>query len=164
MEQANETIRQSRHKIRAQLRKLSWLGETQAALGWGVILIIGALVGTLYVSQASRIAERGRTTQRLQFELENIKRENAELEREIAEAQSLELLAERAREEGFVRSLPEDIEFLVVDSYPPDLATPAAATPEATLAPVYPETLGQAIWWSIRSRFSDMARGESRDR
>ena len=106
MEQANETIRHSRHKIRAQLRKLSWLGETQAALGWGVILIIGALVGTLYVSQASRIAERGRTTQRLQFDLENIKRENAELEREIAEAQSLELLAERAREQGFVRSLP----------------------------------------------------------
>ena len=163
MEQANETFRQSRHKIRTQLRKLSWLGETQAALGWGVIVIIGALVGTLYVGQASRIAEQGRTTQALQFELAEVKRNNAQLEREIAEAQSLELLESRARELGFVRSLPEDIEYLVVESYPPDLATPVPQL-AAEADEVKAESLGQAIWWYISSNFSDMVRGESRDR
>ena len=163
MEQANETFRQSRHKIRTQLRKLSWLGETQAALGWGVIVIIGALVGTLYVGQASRIAEQGRTTQALQFELAEVKRNNAQLEREIAEAQSLELLETRARQLGFVRSLPEDIEYLVVESYPPDLATPTPQ-PTADAETLKAESLGQAIWWYISSNFSDMVRGESRDR
>ena len=48
---------------REQLKRLGWLTEAQAVLGWGVILILVALVGAIYLNQASRIASVGRRVQ-----------------------------------------------------------------------------------------------------
>ena len=53
-------------QTREQLKRLNALTEAQAALGWGVILLLAALLGTVYVSQASRIATVGRRVQILQ--------------------------------------------------------------------------------------------------
>ncbi|MCA9873281.1 MAG: hypothetical protein KC441_06490, partial [Anaerolineales bacterium] len=110
-----------RHK-REKAKRLSWLTEAQAALGWGIILVLIAVLGTIYLSQASRIAVTGRRVQLMQNDLETLKRDNAEIERTIAESQSLERLQQQAQEMGFVEAQPGDIEYLVIPDYPQETA------------------------------------------
>jgi len=101
----------------------------------------------------------------MQNELERLKRENAALEREVAEAQSLERLRQEAIRLGFVQSQPADIEYVIVPNYPADerpaaneaLVTP---TPVATPAPP-PETIREALWLSLKTRMGDLMQGEA---
>lgn len=154
-------VRESRRKLRAQLKNLTWLGETQAALGWAVILVLAAVVGTLYVGQASRIAATGRSVQLMQRDLEDLRRENGVLEREIAEAQALGQLESRARSLGFVRAQPEEIEYIVVEDYP---VQPTAAPQPAVTAGPLPEpanTIWQALWFSVVDSLRNMVEGEA---
>ena len=84
-------LAQSNRRSKTEKRKsILWLTEAQAALSWIAILVLAALVGAIYLFQASRIASVGREVQELQWELDDVKRVNSELEREIAEAQSLD--------------------------------------------------------------------------
>jgi cell division protein FtsL len=151
-------------QTREQLRRLQTLTEAQAALGWGVILILAALVGTIYVSQASRIATVGRRVQILQNDLENLKRENTTLERKIAEIQSLDRLQQEAIRLGFVPAQPDDIEYIIVPEYPVNASESTSFTPPpvATLTPP-PETIGDALWLYVSSRISDFIHGEARE-
>jgi len=151
--------------MREQVKRLNWLTEAQAALGWGLILILAALLGAIYLGQTSRIAGVGRRVQVLQNELESLKRENAALEREIAEAQSLERLRQEAVRLGFVQSQPTDIEYVIVPDYPAD-SRPAANEVAATATPVPtpvapPETIGDALWLSLETTIADLMRGEA---
>jgi hypothetical protein len=150
---------------RESAKRLTWLTEAQAALGWGIILILVAVLGTIYLSQASQIAVTGRRVQIRQNELDVLKRENATMEKEIAEAQSLDRLRIRAQELGFLPALPGDIEYLPIPDYPretavaPSLALPTTnATPEA-LAP--PETIQEALWAAFRASVSNLVQGEA---
>jgi hypothetical protein len=140
-------------------RKHWWLTEAQAALGWGVILILAALLGAIYLNQASKIASIGRRVQQLQFDLNDLKRVNGGLERDIAQGQSLQRLDAEAVRMGFVRARPEDIEYLIVPNYPvqSDLAAPVEATPPP--API--ETMQEALWLALKSSVGDLIRGES---
>lgn len=150
----------SRREKRQKARRLTVLGDAQLAMGWFVILALAALVGAIYVSQASRIAGAGRQVQTLQNRLDDLKRRNSELEREIAEAQSLERLQQEAIRLGFVRAAPEDIEYIVVEGYPSD-ATPAPP-PSPTPAPTRPvESMGQALWLAVRGSVDGLVRGEA---
>lgn len=151
-------------QTRAQLRKLNALTEAQAALGWGVILVLAALLGTIYVSQASRIASVGRRVQLLQNELEELKRQNSEREQAIAESQALDRLQQEAIRLGFVPSQPDDIEYVIVPDYPVDGEEPVdllAPTPEAAVSPPPPATMHAAIWLYLGDEISDFMRGEA---
>ncbi len=156
---ANAPGTTSARKSREQWRRLSWLTEAQAALGWGVILILAALLGLIYLSQTSRIATVGRRVQSLQEELDELQRTNATLERKIAEAQSLERLQREAARLGFVPADPEAIEYIIVENYP---VMPAAERPTETELRAPPESMGQALWLLLRSSITDLMRGESR--
>lgn len=148
--------RQSKKEKR---RNRFWLTEAQAALSWGIILALGALLGTIYLYQASRIAGVGRHVQELQNELDDVKRVNAELEREIAEGQSLERLQAEAERMGFVRARPEDIEYLVVPDYP--TAINQGPPLEVTEPPPPIETVWEALVLAFQNSINDLARGES---
>jgi cell division protein FtsL len=151
-----ESKRQSKKDKR---RNRFWLTEAQAALSWGIILALGALLGTIYLYQASRIAGVGRHVQDLQNELDNVKRVNAELEREIAEGQSLERLQAEAESMGFVRARPEDIEYLVVPDYPTAINQ---GPPQEIVEPPKPiETITEALLITFQESINDLIRGES---
>jgi len=151
----------SRREKRQKTRRLNVLSDAQVALGWFVILALAALVGAIYVSQASRIAGAGRQVQILQNQLEDLKRKNAELERDIAEAQSLERLQQEAGRLGFVRAAPEDIEYMVVEGYPQATAAPSPL-PSSTPAPTRPvESMGEAVWLALRGSLDGLVRGEA---
>ena len=68
------SMRQKREKV----KRLNWLTEAQAAIGWGIILVLVAVLGTIYLNQASHIAVTGRRVQMMQNELDTLKRDNAD--------------------------------------------------------------------------------------
>ncbi|MFW5940811.1 MAG: septum formation initiator family protein [Chloroflexota bacterium] len=149
----------SRREKRQRAKRLGILTDAQVALGWFVITALVALLGAVYLNQASRIASTGRRIQLLQNELDELKRENSELEQAIAEAQSLERLQEEALRLGFVRADPGDIEYLVVNEYP------AEATPQPPPAP-RPEpnqvsTFSEAVRLALQDRLGEMVRGQA---
>lgn len=149
---------------REQYRRLSWLTEAQAAIGWGIILFLAALLGAIYVRQASRIATVGRRVQVKQIELVELKRENADIEQSISEAQSIERLQEAALRLGFVQADPEDIEYVVVPNYPVGAeAVGASAVPTPLPRPPVPQTMSEAIWRSVRSGITGLVQGEARE-
>jgi cell division protein FtsL len=152
-------------QTREQLKRLNALTEAQAALGWGVILVLAALLGTIYVSQASRIASVGRQVQILQNELIELKRQNNDLERDIAAAQALDRLQAEATRLGFVETDPEDIEYIIVPDYPVTLeeTDPLEILPTVTAVPPPAETVREALWLYLSDRFTDFIRGEARE-
>jgi len=154
-------------QARELARRLGLLTEAQAAAGWGVIVVLGALLGAIYLNQASKIATIGRRVQMEQNDLDEVKRTNAELERQIAEAQSLERLDNEARRLGFVPSTPADIDYVVIPEYPtestgPVVITAANETP-AEAPPAPPETMWQALALAVRDLGIDLTRGETRE-
>lgn len=146
-------------------RRLGILTDAQAAMGWFVILALTALVGAIYLNQASDIARTGRTVQILQNDLENLRRENATLERTIAESQSLERLQQEATRLGFVRATPEDTEYLIVSQYPavPTAynATDATTTLAAPPLPAPAQSISEAVLLALQASVIDMVLGQS---
>ncbi len=154
-----ENVRESRKAKKERRKSLFWLTEAQAALTWGVLLTMAALVGAIYLYQTSRIATSGRQVQLLQQELDAIKQENIELERDIAEAQSLDRLQSEAVAMGFARSNPSDVEYLVIPHYPP---TPDMTSTSESVGQAEPaESMFEALWLAIQNSIGDLILGES---
>lgn len=149
-----------RRKKKENRKSLLWLTEAQAALSWGIILILVALLGAIYLYQTSQIAGVGRHVQLLQNELDEVKRVNSDLERNIAEAQSLENLQAEARRLGFVRTDPADVEYLVVTDYPPLIENSSSSAPIPS--PAEPAAgIQEAVLLLFKSSVGDLMRGES---
>jgi cell division protein FtsL len=150
---------ESRKAKKERKKSIFWLTEAQVALSWGVLLTLFALVGAIYLYQTSRIAESGRHVQILQNRLDETKQENIELERDIAEAESLDRLQEYAVKLGFTRATPGDIDYVVIPNYPE--TPPATATPESAFQREPAENMLEAIWLAIRNSVGDLIHGES---
>jgi cell division protein FtsL len=161
-EQFQRSMSKSSRHTRELARRLHKLTEVQAAIGWGLILLIIALLGVIYLNQSSRIAAVGRRVQTLQYDLSVLQRENAGLELDIAQAQSITRIQEEAEKMGFVQAQPGSIEYLVVPNYPP--ATPliekGAQTPDKSSSV---DSMQDGIWLVIKSGLNDLMRGESRE-
>ena len=144
-------------------KRLSWLTEAQAAVGWGIILVLVAILGTVYLSQASKTAVAGRRVQIRQNELDDLKRENADVEKLIAEAQSLEDLQTKAQAMGFIQAQPENIEYLVILDYPAETADPPiiSAAPEVEEVVPPPDTMEEALILAIQASVSSLIEGSA---
>ncbi len=154
-------VAQNSRKSRSEKRKsLFLLTEAQAVLTWGVIMALAALVGGIYLFQTSAIARVGRQVQVLRSDLNEVKRVNADLERDIAETQSLDRLQEEALRLGFNRAQPEDVEFVVVPDYP--VTIPEVVDLQTATRPMPPKSIGEALWITLRGSIGDLIRGESR--
>ena len=144
-------------------KRLSWLTEAQAAVGWGIILVLIAILGTVYLSQASKTAVAGRRVQIRQNDLDDLKRENASLEKSIAEAQSLDDLRAQAQAMGFIQAQPENIEYLVIPDYPAETAVPPilSATPEVEELAPPPDTMEEALILAFQASVSSLIEGSA---
>ncbi|HJX38020.1 MAG TPA: hypothetical protein VJ714_05450 [Anaerolineae bacterium] len=81
-----------------------------------LLLVLGSLVGSFYLNQASQTAAAGLEIVRLTREREYWRQDNADLRRQIASMESLSRIKVRAEELGFIK--PEAVEYLVVQSPP----------------------------------------------
>ncbi|HRO22938.1 MAG TPA: septum formation initiator family protein [Promineifilum sp.] len=150
-------------QARELARRLGLLTQAQAATGWAVILILGALLGVIYLNQASKIAAIGRHVQRVQADLDEVKRTNAELERQIAEAQALDRLEAEARRLGFVPAAPGDIEYIVIPNYPTEPAVERVEPTGPLEQPEPPASMWEAIVLAVRDLGIDLTRGEANE-
>lgn len=150
-------------QARELARRLGLLTEAQAAAGWGVVIILAALLGAIYLNQTSKIATIGRRVQAEQNDLDIVKRQNAELERLIAEAQSLERLESEARRLGFVPSTPSDIDFVVIPDYPTEPMPEIVEETPIEELPSSPDNIWQALILTFRKMGIDMTRGDARE-
>ncbi len=153
-------VKSSRQR-REESKRLGQLTEAQAALGWGIALVLVALLGTIYLRQTSQIATIGRQVQLLQIDLDNVQRENGAIERKVAEGQSLDWLQAEAARMGFVPAGADDIEYLVVLDYPKTavISTPPPSAPP----PEYPSNMTEAMLWMMQASVNNLARGEARE-
>lgn len=144
-------------------KRLGWLTEAQAATGWAVIIALAAIVGAIYLLQASEIAATGRQIQIQQNDLDRLQLQNAELERQIAEAQMLERLNAEAIRLGFVPAQPGDIDYVVIPDYPVEPLTPLGQSPESVQdAPKQlPESMGEALRLALRDITNELIQGQA---
>jgi cell division protein FtsL len=160
-EHTQQSTGQSARKAREVTRRFSKLTEAQAAMSWGVILLFVLLLGAIYLNQSSRTAAVGRHVQWLNYTLEEIRHENSRLERDIAEAQTLERLQQEAARMGFVYAQSTDIEYKVIDNYPAAAPSTTVLPARETERPHIPETMKEALTVVLQDRLNDLMRGES---
>lgn len=161
-ENIQRPMRKTSRQIRERSLRLIKLTEAQAALGWGIILIMLALIGAIYLGQTSKIAASGRKVQDMQVELNALREENAVLERDIAQVQTLEYLRQESERLGFVSAQPYDVEYLVIPEYPPATAVTAPTALQEPL-PEPAENMQEALLLAIEAAFIDLAIGEANE-
>ena len=122
-------------KWRAQLQDFWTLSKAQTAITWTMIAVLMAMAAVFLLVQASAVAAVGREIQTLQFELNSLRQQNSDLERQIAEAQSITEMRARASQLGFRNAIPEETIYIVVNDYP---AQPAPFVP-------FPETEAERL-------------------
>jgi cell division protein FtsB len=159
--------RPSARQARERLRQLGALIEAQAALGWGLILLLMALLGVIYLNQTSRIATVGHRVQVLQRDLNRLKLENSDLERQIAAAQTLPHLQREAARLGYSQAEPDEIEYIIVPNYPAggevsEVGIGGSGGETAVLAPP-PATLSEALQLALMERINRLMQGEARE-
>jgi cell division protein FtsL len=155
------TVNKSARQTRELVRRIGKLTEAQAAMSWGIILLILALVGVIYLSQTIKVAAIGRHVQQLEIELSDIQGLNTQIKREIAEAQSLDRLHDEMDDLEFVSASAVDTEYLVIPDYPETSAAQIflPANQEKRSQPV--DTIQEALYLVLQDRIDDLIRGES---
>ena len=137
------------------LPQMPWRTPTQTAAIIALVLIVGVIIGALYLAQATSTATTGRELENLAATRDTLQRANEDLSAEIAGKRDISTLRGRAQALGFVPVGPDRIEYLVVNGYLPNRAT---ATPEITPEPtfVYDETFNgwaQKQWNTLMNQF-----------
>jgi cell division protein FtsB len=126
-------------------RHSRWKLQGRSAIGVLLVLLALSLLGWIYLTQASYVATTSRRVQKLEREKARLEQENLQLMTEIAELESVNRLAARAAELGFVAAPIEESEFLIVADMPP------VQISETDSAPV-------ARWWdSVAAQFTAWA-------
>jgi cell division protein FtsB len=112
-----------------------------------LLLLLGSLIGSFYLNQASQTTAAGLETLKLTREREYWRQENAELRKQIAQMESLARIRARAEELGFVEA--EKVEYLVVRSpslehLPVDTSSRRASSDRGLPGPATPQPTD---WW-----------------
>ena len=113
--------------------------QSQNAAVIALIVVVGVIIGALYLAQATITTTTGTQLQAYAVTQDYLQRANEEVQAEIAFKRNLNTLRGRAQDLGFVPIDKSKQEYIVIPGYSPIRATP---TPVATIAPtlVYDET------------------------
>lgn len=128
--------------IQQALRQAPWRTQTQATSLVLAVVVLVAVIGALYLAQASRTSATGRRLQALEARRQVIEQQNAQLRAEIASLRSVPRLIAEAEQSGYHTATLADVEYLVVDDVPPlpEPPPPPPIRPEEVV-PRYDETL-----------------------
>ncbi len=133
---------QDNNWIERTFQQARWRTETQNTSLLLVGVIVVALIGALYLAQASRTAAAGRRLQDLEEQRELLVQQNAQLRSEIAALRSVPRLLDEAERRGYSLADAEDVIYLDLS----DIEVPAETDPIVVPAidesvPEYDETL-----------------------
>jgi hypothetical protein len=133
VQREGETVAED-NPLKQAVRPMPWRTQTQTAAIVALVLIVAIIIGALYLAQATVTATTGRELEELSGTRDYLQRANEDLIAEIANKRSITNLRGRAQDLGFKPITADEIEYLVVNGYSPNRATP---TPEATAEPIY---------------------------
>jgi hypothetical protein len=124
---------------------------------------VALIIGALFLAQATTTVTTGQHLIDLQVTRDYLQRANEETSAQIAEKRNISVLRGRAQALGFLPVGPQNIEYIVVNGYFPERATP---TPEFTPVPVfvYNETFNgwaQQQWNNLVKQFETWMGGNS---
>ncbi len=141
--------------IQQAVRQMPWRTQNQTLAILALVMVVAIIIGALYLAQATTTATTGTERQNLPSTRDYLQRANEETNAEIASKRNIVDLRGRAQNLGFVPASSDQIEYVVVDGYSPDRATP---TPEMTVEPtfVYDETFNgwvQKEWDTLVRQF-----------
>ena len=108
-------------------RQMPWRTQNQTLAILALILVVGIIIGALYLAQATTTATTGRELQNLQSTRDYLQRANEETNAEIASKRNIVDLRGRAQNLGFVPASSDQIQYIVVDGYSPQRATPTGS-------------------------------------
>jgi type II secretory pathway pseudopilin PulG len=128
--------------IQQALRQAPWRTQTQATSLVLAVVVLVAVIGALYLAQASRTAATGRRLQALEARRQVIEQQNAQLRAEIASLRSVPRLTAEAERLGYHTASLGQVEYLNVPDVPPlpEPPPPPPIRPEEVV-PRYNETL-----------------------
>jgi cell division protein FtsB len=104
-----------------------WRKQTQVIGLFLVLLVLGALILVTYLNVTARTATIGRQIQKMQGIIADLELTNADLENQLAQLESAEVMELRARELNFSPIVPGQAHYVVVPGY--------AGRSKATVAP-----------------------------
>lgn len=137
-------------------RQAPWRLQRQWIGAFLLVVVGAAMVAALYLDVTARTAVAGREIQELRAQITTIQRENADLETRLADLTSTAAMERRARELGYRRVQPGELDYVVVPGFvapePAILLAAEDATPRAPSLPVeYTQSLLE--WFDERIRF-----------
>jgi hypothetical protein len=124
------------------LRRTRWRPRREAVALGTLGLVVGIIIGALYLAQSAATSTMGRQLEDLITLRNELEQENERLRVEIASLQSVPRLLARAQELGFTLAGRSQIEYLVIDGYNPNrnqIVTQAEISRTPAL-PVYDES------------------------
>ncbi len=150
----HEHISRTRHTIDEQ----PWANQRQLFSTLSLIVVIGAVIGALYLIQTTTTTTTARELIEMDEYRQELERDNELLRGEIAELQSLPRLMTRAAELGFRAADDSEIMYLIVDGYRYDrpLTTPTPTPAAAAATEIYDDNFSgwlQRQWDSLRGQF-----------
>lgn len=147
--------------IEHALRRAPWQRQSQLAAMIALALIVAIIIGALYLAQATTVATTGRQNEDRAVYRDRVLLENEQIRAEIAEMRSMPRLIARAEELGFTPASREEIDYLAVQGYVPNLPESVAPVPEEQAElPDYDETFDgwlQQQWQLLVQQFEEWA-------
>lgn len=101
------------------LQQAPWRTQTQSTSLVLSVVILVALIGALYLAQASRTAAAGRRVQDLEAQRQALAQENAQLRAEVAALRSVPRLIAEAERLGYRVASIDEVEYLDLPGVPP---------------------------------------------
>jgi cell division protein FtsB len=124
-------------------------------------LVVGIIIGALYLAQAASTSTLGRQLEDLVARRNELEQTNEQLRAEIAALQSVPRLRARAQELGFELATRDEIEYLTIEGYNPNrMQIVTRIEEEAELAPLYDETFTgwlEQQWDSFATQFEQFS-------
>lgn len=148
----------SKQESTPPINRINAQNQSQTVIIIALIVVLGVIVGGLYLAQATTSIATARDIELKDEERGRLQRENERLRAEIARAQRLDNLHTRAATLGFVEAGPNDIQYIVVDGYTYEQPIPTTTPISITATPeTYEENFSgwfQRQFDNLRQQFS----------
>jgi len=127
--------------INRTFQQARWRTETQntSLLLAGVVIV--AVIGALYLAQASRTSAAGRRLQEMEAQRELLEQQNAQLRAEVAALQSVPRLIGEAERQGYRQARPDEVIYMDLSDIPAPIQPTPTPLPLEVVVPEYDETL-----------------------
>jgi cell division protein FtsL len=125
-----------------------WRKQLQVVVVFLVVVVFVAIVDGVYLNITARAAAVGREIQRMQNDIDQLQRDNADLESKLAFITSAEQMQKRAEDLGFKPRQTDDTVYLMVNGYverQPVILAPAPA-PITKGAPLVPPEYTESLF------------------